>query len=137
MTEHTTTTPTTLFLLRPGDVFFHQSIRYVVIEHMRSRTKIARISDRKQFVLSMSARVLPDGHDSETFAAVLEGNAERRAARGQTLDLKVGQKVRIVDDSRTRKAGIAGVVTTIVRVNQKTYGLANDYRVGPSFVEAI
>lgn len=127
-----------LYTTQPGTKIQYRGTDYVVVEHARTRTKISRVADRKMFVLNMNSPVLVIGNDDDALVAALEARAERQAERGYVAPtLKAGTKVRFVDDERTRKAGLAGTETVIVRVNTKTYGLANGYRVGPSFVEAV
>jgi len=138
----TDTTLTQLALVQPGTKILFNAQEYVVVEHARTRTKISRTSDGKMFVLSMNARVAEVGRDNDALAAALAAREERMAARNGAAytarpTLTVGTKVRFADTAQTRKAGIAGEESVIVRVNTKTYGLANGYRVTPGLVEEI
>lgn len=132
MTDSTTTpTHKQLFSLTAGDTFEHRGTAYVMTGFGRSRAQISRLSDGKAFVLAGTARVMPTGRDEDALARALQ------AGPRATLDLRPGQKVRIVTNQRTRNAGIAGVETIITKVNAKTYALATGYRVSPDYVEAI
>jgi hypothetical protein len=68
-----------------------------------------------------------------------EARAEARAEAGYASrpTLRPGTKVRFVDTAQTRKAGLVGQESVIVKTNTKTYGLANGYRVTPGLVEEI
>lgn len=130
----TTTERKALFTLDPGDVFVHSTTTYVVIAHRRSKTLIRSVVEGKEYLLSMNAQVSPTGErDLDAVSASVNRQAERTAR----LTIAAGTKVRIVDNERTRKRGIAGVETVVTRVNSKSYGLANGWRVGPEYVEAI
>lgn len=137
-----TTTAKQLFFLTPGDTFTFSGSDYVLVQFNRTRAKIARLSDGKSFVLNMSATVVHTGHDDDALSKVLEVQAERQAARREAgfenrPTLRPGTKVRLVSTPQTRKAGIAGAETVIVKTNTKTYGLANGYNVTPGLIEEI
>lgn len=131
-----TTTATdrrSLRMLEPGAGFTFQGKQYVYIAPRRTKGLI-RTTDGKEYLLSLGALVQPTGEqDLDALSASINRQAERTAR----LDIPAGTKVRIVDDERTRRRGIAGVETVVSRVNSKTYGLANGWRVAPNYVEVI
>ena len=138
----TTTNPDTLYMLNDGDVFDYRGTRYVVTGFGRTRAKIARVSDGKQFVLAGTATVSLVGHDDDALAAALEAREERAEARAEARQesrptLRPGTKVRFVNTPQTRKAGLFGQEAVITRTNTKTYTLSNGYRVTPGLIEEI
>jgi hypothetical protein len=130
----TTTTPTqALMRLRAGDKFTYNGKEFVVVKHRQTKTLIRNLADGKDYLLSQGAIVTKIGQDLDALSAAVNAQADRTPK----LDIPVGAKVRIVDNERTRRSGIAGTETIVVRVNSKTYGLANDWRVTPGYVEVV
>lgn len=129
----TATNLTSLHFLQPGDKFAYQGVDYVYVQPRRTKGLVRRVHDGKDFVLSLGASVMHVGNDTDVLSAAL---SERQGSRAQ-LTLSPGDKVRFVDNDRTRRRGIAGVETVIVKVNQKTYGLANGWNVSPEYIEAV
>jgi hypothetical protein len=128
-----TTTTTSLRLLSPGDKFMLRGVDYVLVQHRRTKTLIRNVDNGKDYLLAQSAQVVHIGTDLDTLSAAVNKQAERTAR----LDIPAGTKVRFVDNERTRRRGIAGIETVITRVNSKTYGLANGWRVAPEYVERV
>ena len=132
MTDTTTETPVSLIQLRHGDTFTFRGTDYVLVEHKRAKSAIATIGDGaiKIYNLSMSAKVVKTGHDDTAYALAV-------VALYPPVNFKPGDKVRVVDNPRTRNSKIAGVEAVVVRVNAKTLGLSNGWRISPGWVEAV
>lgn len=130
MSTPTTDTQTVrLISLKPGDKFTYGGVEYMLIQYGRgTKEHIARVSDRTPMQLARTAYVLPAGRDEKLFGEILNA---------VTPQLRPGTTVRIVTNARTTKAGIAGVESVITRANDKTYTLANGYRISPSWVEEV
>jgi hypothetical protein len=133
MTDTTNINIVPLYRVMRAGKFRFRGTEYVVVEHMRSRTKIFRISDGREYVLSMDAKVEHVGEDREAFATALATRVEA----GAVPTLAPGTTVRIVDNEFSRKRGLAGKEVVIVKRNSKTYSLANGWRVSPSMVEEV
>lgn len=117
-----------LVTLTVGTSFTFRGEEYVLIDFARTRATIKRISDDRQFKLSMSAFVKPGEARPDVVLATQIASAPT---------LRAGDRVRIVADARTRRKGIAGLEGTIVRVNQSRYSLDNGWRVPFAMVEKV
>jgi hypothetical protein len=134
MTDTTTETPVSLVRLRHGDTFTFRGKEFVLVRHNQSKSVIASVADGKISVynLSMSAKVTKTGHDDAAFRlALAEAYPVSLAA------YKPGDRVKIVSNDRTRRQNIAGVETTVIRVNSKSITLANNWRVSPQLLESV
>ena len=131
------TAPTTtkqLFAMSAGDTFTFRGRHFVLTGFGRTNAKIALVDEpTKHFNLKMEANVVPTGINNAALAAAI-AKPEGGVSPGV---FKVGDKVRFVSDTKTRNAGLDGIETVVVRINQKTVGLANGYRVTPSYIEKV
>lgn len=132
MSDTTTTAPVSLIQLRNGDTFQFRGKDYVLVEHKRAKSSIATIGDGqiRIYNLDMAAKVVKTGHDQTALRLAL-------AALYPPVKFKVGDTVRIVNNERTRSRGIAGAESVVIRVNSKTVGLANGWRISPNMIEAV
>lgn len=132
MTDTTITEPISLSRLRHGDTFTFRGKDYVLVEHKQSKSAIGTIGDGqiRIYNLGMAAKVVKIGHSDTDYQLAL-------AALYPPIPFKVGDKVRVVSNDRTRRQGVAGTESTVVRINSKTVGLANGWRISPSWVEAV
>lgn len=122
-----------LFAMSPGDTFMFRSRHFVLTGFGRTNAKIALVDEpTKHFNLKMTAFVEVTGIDNDALRAAL---VQPESASVEAF--KVGQKVRFVANTKTINAGLAGTEAVVIRVNQKTVGLANGYRVSPTFLEAV
>jgi hypothetical protein len=134
----TDTTSTTdrrqLFAMSPGDTFTFRGRHFVLTGFGRTNAKIALVDEpTKHFNLKMTAFVEYVGVDNDALRAALV----QPDGAGDVAAFKPGDKVRFVANTKTRNAGLAGTESVVVRVNQKTVGLANGYRVSPTLLEAV
>lgn len=132
MSDTTTTEPVSLSRLRLGDTFTFRGHEYVLVEHKQVKSAIARIADGaiKIYNLSMSAKVIKTGRDEAGFRLALD-------ALNPAIHFKVGDTVRVVNNARTRSAGVAGAESIVTKINQKSVALANGFRISPSMIEAV
>jgi hypothetical protein len=129
----TTTAPVSLIQLDPGETFTFGGKDYVLVKHRRSKSLIRNVAAGTDHLLASHAKVVRTGKNLDALSDAIN----QRAARAPKFTMTVGQRVRIVDDERTRRRGIAGVEAVIERVNSKTYSLSNGWRVSPDYVEAV
>ena len=132
MSDTTTTELVTLYSLRPGDTFYYRGTHYVLTGFNRTRVTMATVAHPvKRYTLAASAKVQRAAQDLDALSRAL---VEQETVMPT---LRVGTKVRIVTNTRTSNAGLAGMESVIVKVNGKTYGLANGVRISPNWVTEV